>query len=112
MLQIKNKKNIFILLFFLFLITGCVSKISDTSEVYIPRNGFVPDEETAVKIAEAVLYAIYGETIETQKPFKIALKENKVWIIEGTLPEDTLGGTVYIEIQKKNGAIINLSHGK
>ena len=28
---------------------------------YVPKNGFVPDEKTAIKIAEAVLFPIYGE---------------------------------------------------
>jgi len=34
-----------------------------------PNQGYVPDEETAVKIAEAVWYNIYGDVIYDSLPF-------------------------------------------
>jgi hypothetical protein len=37
---------------------------------YAPKDGFVPDAKTAVKIAEAVLIPVYGENkIESERPF-------------------------------------------
>ena len=30
---------------------------------YLPKEGFVPDKNTAIKIAEAVWFPIYGESI-------------------------------------------------
>lgn len=43
------------------------------------RRRFVPDAKTAVKIAEAVLIPVYGETqVEPERPFKAVL-ENGIW---------------------------------
>jgi hypothetical protein len=49
-----------------------------------PHNGFVPDEETAVKIAEAVWIPIYGKSVLRQKPYKATLADDKIWLVEGT----------------------------
>lgn len=78
---------------------------------YVSKEGYVPNADTAVKIAEAVWLPIYGESIHQKKPFKARL-ENEVWIIEGTLPKDTLGGVPIIEISKKDAKILRVSHGK
>jgi hypothetical protein len=78
----------------------------------IPRDGFVPDKETAIKIAEAVWTPIYGEAkIKNEKPFHITLL-NGVWIVEGSLPEGFVGGVAFAEIAKNDGRIIRVSHGK
>jgi NTF2 fold immunity protein len=78
---------------------------------YTPKEGYVPTADTAVKIAEAVWLPIYGESIQKKKPFTARL-ENGVWIVEGTLPKDTMGGVPIIEISKKDGKILRVSHGK
>ena len=78
------------------------------------KNGFVPNETTAITIAQAVLIPIYGkEKIEKQKPFKAKL-ENGIWIVSGTfnMPTEWKGGTAIAEISKKDGKIIRVSHGK
>lgn len=72
---------------------------------------FVPNEETAIKVAEAIWYPIYGESIYQKKPFKAELK-NEVWIIKGSLPSGMKGGVPYIEIQKKDCKILKVTHGK
>src|ERR1700691_5039173 len=55
------------------------------AQSYAPKDGFVPDPKTAVKIAEAVLIPVYGEKqIESEQPFKAVL-ENGVWTVDGTL---------------------------
>lgn len=72
---------------------------------------YVPNEETAVKVAEAILYPIYGENIYQQRPF-IATLENEIWVIEGSLPEGMKGGVAYIEIQKKDCKILKVTHSK
>ena len=54
---------------------------------YIPRNGYVPDAKTAIRIAVAVWSPIYGEKqIQSQKPYKAKLK-NGIWFVEGSLPK-------------------------
>lgn len=72
---------------------------------------YVPNEETAVKVAEAILYPIYGESICQQRPF-IATLENEIWVIEGSLPKDMKGGVAHIEIQRKDCKVLNITHGK
>ena len=83
----------------------------DTQIGFIPKKGFVPDDTTAIKIAEAVWLPIYGNIIYSKKPFKAVLKKG-VWIVEGTLPRNYQGGVPYIEIQKKDGKILKVIHGK
>lgn len=79
---------------------------------YIPENGFVPDEKTAISIAEAVLGPIYGaEKIKSERPFKATLKDG-IWTVEGSLTRGNVGGVVIAEISKKDGKIQLLSHGK
>jgi hypothetical protein len=52
---------------------------------YRPKEGFVPNAETAVKVGEAVLMPVYGEKrIVGERPFKAAL-QGDVWTVEGTL---------------------------
>ena len=81
-----------------------------------PKNGFVPNAETAVKIAEAVLIPVYGEKlIVSERPFKATLQED-VWTVEGTLPCPTgkqcLGGTAVVKISKSTGQILGMMHYK
>jgi hypothetical protein len=55
------------------------------SDEYKPRDGFVPDAQTAVKIAEAVLIPVYGEKqIRSEEPLTGQLKGD-VWTVGGTL---------------------------
>lgn len=88
----------------------------------ILKKDAVPDAQTAIKIAEANWLPIYGEGINKNKPFKARLENNKIWIVEGTLPganevsgrsiSVTVGGVPYIEIQKSDGKILKVTHGK
>jgi len=72
---------------------------------------YVPNKETAVRIAEAIWLPIYGDKILMNKPY-IATLEKGIWIVEGTLPQGTKGGVPYIEIQKSNCKILKVTHGK
>lgn len=76
------------------------------------KDGYVPNEKTAMKVAEAIWLPIYGEQIYNEKPFHATLKNDSIWIVEGTLPEGTLGGTAYIEIQRKDCKVLKVIHGK
>jgi NTF2 fold immunity protein len=86
-----------------------------------PKDGFVPDSTTAVKIAEAVLIPVYGkEKVESERPFKAKL-ENGVWTISGTLHCSdgkggaiTLckGGTAEVKVSKADGRILRMFHYK
>lgn len=88
--------------------SSCYSSISSIT----PEDGLVPTAEVAFQIAEAVLASVYGkERIEKGKPFSVNL-ENDVWLIEGALEKDMLGGTAYVEIKKSNGEILKVIHTK
>jgi hypothetical protein len=87
----------------------------------IPKRGYVPDSATAVKIAEAVLIPVYGETqIESERPFTAKLKDN-VWTVYGTLhcPDGNggttthcVGGIAEVHISKFDARILSLIHSK
>jgi hypothetical protein len=79
---------------------------------YKPQNGYVPNAETAIKIAVAVWTPIYGkENIEKQKPYQATLR-NGIWYVTGTLHNYTRGGVAEAEISKDDGRIIRIIHGK
>lgn len=72
----------------------------------------VKESKTAIKIAEAILFEIYGkENIESQKPYEEYLIKN-YWVISGTLPKGSKGGTFLIIIDAKNARVLKIIHGK
>ena len=95
-----------------FLVIALTSQQSFGQDRYVPRQGFVPNEETAIKIAVAVWEPIYGkEVIADEKPYR-AILSNGIWFVEGTLPEGMKGGTAIAEIAKKDGRILRVIHEK
>ena len=86
--------------------------VSSRQSGYKPKEGFVPDEETARSIAFVVLARIYGEkNIASQKPFTVSFRDG-IWTIEGILPEDRAGGVALLRLAKSDGRVVFLSHGK
>ncbi len=82
------------------------------AEGFNPKHGYVPDEKTTIRVAEAVLIPIYGEErVVAQRPFTAKLKK-EVWIVTGHLPEGFLGGVAEVKISKKTGEILSVTHGK
>ncbi len=67
-----------------------------------PKDDYVPDAETAIKIAVAVWSRMYGEgVIAEQKPYRATLKDG-VWTVQGSFddsadPPQFVGGTAYAE---------------
>lgn len=90
-----------------------VAAEESTIHNYKPKAGYVPNAETAIKIAVAVWEPIYGqERIAAEKPYKATLV-NGVWVIEGSLSnEHALGGVAIAEISKDDGKVLRVSHGK
>ncbi len=65
-------KPIIIIFLSLWLLSG--TNQPNNHKYYDRKNGFVPDKETAVKIAEIVLGNIYGvKNIAKQKPFIVTV---------------------------------------
>lgn len=87
--------------------------------------GLIKDSVRAVQVAESVLIPIYGFRIYKQRPYKVNIT-NGTWIVKGRLPKSKdiyengqlvysvtyIGGVFKIEIQKNNGKILSIHHGK
>jgi hypothetical protein len=82
-----------------------------TAKSIHPKNGFVPDESTAVKIGDAAAVAQYGEaTISQERPFRARLRGD-VWTVHGTLhPQGAYGGTAVVKVSKVDARILFMTH--
>jgi NTF2 fold immunity protein len=88
---------------------------------YKPASGYVPDSNTAVKVAEAVLAPVYGEKhVEAERPFTATLKDG-VWTVTGTFrcPDGKAGptascdgGVAEVRISKNDARILYMMHGE
>jgi hypothetical protein len=101
---------------------------------YVPANGFVPDETTAIKVAEAVLIPVYGaQQIADEQPFRAELRGD-IWTVSGTIPcnkpatnptppvtpapgikrKDLYceGGAALVRISKSDGKVLFMIHSK
>ena len=76
-----------------------------------PLEGYVPDAETAIRMAEVIWLPIYGEGIYNKQPF---VAEYNVffgyWTVKGTLPEGILSGVPEARIRKRDGKILFVLH--
>jgi hypothetical protein len=113
------KNNISIFLFLVLFAVNCTNSgehIRFDEETIknldkIDSLGFVQDPKTAIKVAEAIWLPIYGKLIYKYKPFVANLKDDKVWIVEGTVKEEK-GGGPYMEIQKSDCKVLKVVFGK
>jgi hypothetical protein len=72
----------------------------------------IKNGNSAVKIAESILFDIFGKSnIEEQKPYEKYLINN-YWVVLGTLSKRSKGGTFLIIIDAKNAEVLKISHGK
>lgn len=113
-----NRKKIFfigilILLTCLILFVINANKGSGQLEFNPPENGIVPDEATAIKIAEVIGLPVFGKNLNDYKPFHASLENDSIWHVYG-LPKKTwfyiqLGGCPDFEIQKKDGKVLKVN---
>ena len=88
--------------------------LSDKSQhnVINKKTSIINDSLTAIKIAEPILFSIYGkDNITEQQPYEIYLIDN-YWVIGGTLSKEYIGGTFLIIIDSHDCRIIKITHGK
>ncbi|GAB2789926.1 hypothetical protein HNQ93_003272 [Hymenobacter luteus] len=99
----------------MLMLCNAVSAEAQTQQVrsrtHSVQGPYVPDATTAIKIAEAVWLPIYGKRIYEKRPFK-AVSKGAIWVVEGSLPDGMDGGVPYIEINKMDGRIMRVTHGK
>jgi NTF2 fold immunity protein len=70
----------------------------------------VPNANVAEAIHSAVAGSVYGdEKIQKQRPFR-AVRTGEFWVVFGSLPEKTLGGTAVTVIRASNGEILRVVH--
>ena len=51
---------------------------------YVPPKGYIPDEQTALKVSDAILVSVYGEKeIASERPLGVALIQPDVWLVWG-----------------------------
>jgi len=101
---------------FVTVASSVIAAVVDSSTP--PKDGYVPDAGTAVKIAVVVWTRVYGEReIAAEKPYRATLKDG-VWTVQGSLPENGhgapqfVGGVAYAEIAQKDGCILAIGHGE
>ncbi len=102
------KRKILISAFITIVVT---SSFCNVEHRLAKHKDYVPDETTAIKIAEAVWLPIYGESIYVNRPF-VATLEKGIWLVTGTLPEGYFGGTATIKISKYDCRILDVSRPK
>jgi hypothetical protein len=78
----------------------------------LPVNGVVPDEATAVKIAEAIWPPIFGkDEIDKFRPYHAQLM-NGVWTVYGTLKRGSRGGTPQLRMRKQDAKVLEIWHSQ
>jgi hypothetical protein len=90
------------------------SALSDKTQHNVIDNKtvIIKDSSTAISVAEPILFSIYGKNnITQQRPYETYFIDN-YWIIGGTLPKKSVGGTFLIIMDASNGRIIKITHGK
>jgi NTF2 fold immunity protein len=90
------------------------SALSDSTKHNVVKSNLtiIKDSITATTIAESILFDIYGKAnIIKQKPYEIYHIQN-FWLLKGTLPKGSIGGTFLIIMDDRNSQIIKITHGQ
>jgi NTF2 fold immunity protein len=93
-----------------------LSTIAFSSDSRKEHRDYVPDEETARRIAEAALVAQYGEEqIKAQSPLLVDGSNKQYWIVQVSGGQDALptkGGGPAVWINKHSGCLQVMEHMK
>ncbi|NRT16122.1 hypothetical protein HNP99_002484 [Flavobacterium sp. 28A] len=99
-----------------FLVLSCNQVAKTTSVIeknIICEDCLVTKEETAVGIAESVLFESYGkDKIEGERPYRVTIEKDSIWHLEGTFWSVGFGGVFDISISAKDGKVVEMFHGK
>ena len=79
--------------------------------VRLPKQAALSTRELTA-IAEKELLKVYGKQVLKQRPWKIIRSDDKSVTISGTLHGRRKGGVAEITLQKSNGKVLNMIHGK
>jgi hypothetical protein len=70
------------------------------------------DKKEVIAIAEQKWLEVYGVSIHKQKPFVAEKKNDSIWIVQGTLSKNKIGGVAYAEVNLKTKQVIKYTHGE
>ncbi len=118
-----NKKSVLIIgILLALLIGGAISFLSPSMESkvkdfdvatynsYIKQFpseeilGPIDDAKNAEEKAETVWLELYGDEVKNKKPYTIFFDDsNEVWLVEGSLSKNRIGGVPHILIQRSDG---------
>ena len=86
--------------------------LKDSTQKHFHERILINNEKELVELVEPILFRIYGKNeILNERPYDY-YRFGDFWILTGTLPKQSLGGTFNIKINRKTCQIINISHGK
>ena len=86
------------------------SLAQNVPKIFECNGGVVADKETAIRIAEAILFPVYGEKdICSQRPYQVALKDGK-WTVAGTVPPLFVRASFRVVILQTDGRILEIGY--
>ena len=88
-----------------------IKNILSDNTYKLPSDTLVKDKETAISIAETLLFKSYGKALITgEKPYECYLIDG-YWFLKGTLPKNYTGDVFEVIMSAKDGRIIKMNHG-
>lgn len=109
------KNNIFffsVIIFLGFCILNCNSNTQKNGTKELPKTNTDIEKEKVLKLGERIAFQEYGDVIKNELPLRAKLVGDSLWILEGTLPKGSVGGTVYIEMRKNDNKVLKITHYK
>ena len=85
--------------------------IAYSYRVPLPEQAELPTEKL-ITIAEKELVKVYGKRVLKQRPWKITRSDEKSITLTGTFHVQGVGGVAEITLQKSNGKVLRMIHGK
>ena len=93
-------------------VMGCAAALAAKPLPGVGRTfGYVPDAESAIKIAVTVWEPLYGKEIASERPFHATLRGD-VWYVRGSLPRGLAGGVAEADIGRSDAKVLRIMHGK
>ena len=75
--------------------------------------GAIDSLQKAKEEAEIIWLEVYGDSVKDMKPYIVSYDgESQVWLVQGTLKKNQDGGVPCILIQKSDGKVLAVWHGK
>lgn len=109
----RNRFFLFSVIIFLgFCILNCNSNTQNEQTTELPKTNTDIEKQKVLKLGERIAFQEYGDVIKNELPLRAKLVGDTLWIVEGTLPKGSDGGTVYIEIRKGDNEVLKITHYK